>query len=180
MSVEPLQVVCDCLLVEKIAGYGPSRAWQLTLALGVVSWSAGNAVLALTHDPVLVPAVALVGSFVVPGTLLMALMEYVARRQDQTSSSLELPGLATELGPLRLMLAFLAGGALGLWPSILLEFVLEKASVFLYLPSVLPDWPSSANSSGVNPRRWAVPHMRGFARRFSSSLLDLWVEPLGR
>lgn len=129
-------MVCDCLLVEKIAGYGPSRAWQLTLALGVVSWSAGNAVLALTHDPVLVPAVALVGSFVVPGTLLVALMEYVARRQDQTSSSIELPGPATELGPLRLMLAFLAGGALGLWPSILLEFVLEKASVFLYLPSV--------------------------------------------
>ena len=97
---------------------GLSRnTWWRVLLVGTLAWAGGIAATAYTRDDVLLPGVFLLGSFLVPFALLVFLIEYVTR--------LWLAGDGgTALVPFNLLLAFAAGGAIGLWPVALLEHLL--------------------------------------------------------
>lgn len=96
-----------------------SDTWWRVLLVGAVAWFGGIAAAAYTRDVVLLPGVFLLGSFLVPFALLVWLIEHATR--------LWLAGDGgTALVPFRLLLAFAAGGALGVWPAALIEHELTR------------------------------------------------------
>lgn len=99
-----------------LTGIGRDSWWRVLL-VGALAWAGGIAATAYTRDPVLLPGVFLLGSFLVPFALLVAVIEYVTKLWLTDDGR-------TSLVPFRLLLAFAAGGALGLWPAALMEQVL--------------------------------------------------------
>ena len=91
--------------------------WWRVLLVGAAAWVGGIAATAYTRDVVLLPGVFLIGSFLVPFALLIWLIEHVTRLWLAGSGE-------TALVPFRLLLAFAAGGALGVWPAALIEHLL--------------------------------------------------------
>ena len=102
-----------------------SRTWLHVLFAGLVIWIAGIAATAFTRDPVLIPGVFLVGSFLVPFSLLFWIFE----ESGWGKSKARFP---TVLDPYRLLLAFATGGALGVWCSALLEDLLMRVYALMY------------------------------------------------
>lgn len=99
------------------------------LIVGALAWFGGIAAAIYSRDEVLLPGVFLLGSFLVPFALLIGLIEHVTH--------LWLAGDgATALVPYRLLLAFAAGGALGVWPSALVEHLFVSAVPVGYFPAV--------------------------------------------
>ncbi|MCB9413428.1 MAG: PrsW family intramembrane metalloprotease [Actinobacteria bacterium] len=99
---------------------GLSRdTWWKVLLTGGLAWAGGIAATAYTRDGILLPGVFLLGSFLVPFALLVGLIEYVTRLWLADDD-------ATALVPFQLLLAFAAGGALGLWPAALVEHFLTR------------------------------------------------------
>jgi RsiW-degrading membrane proteinase PrsW (M82 family) len=82
------------------------RHWLWLLAAGMVIWALATAITAVTHDTILVPTVILVGSFLVPATMVAFAL---SRRHEH------------RLGANALMLGFLGGGTLGVLLSALTE-----------------------------------------------------------
>jgi protease PrsW len=89
--------------------------WVRILGWGLLLWAAATAALAVTEDPILLPSVVLLGSFLVP---VAAIFWFVQRRG------------ASELDAPRLLLAFFAAGVLGLLAAAALETWLLPHRVF--------------------------------------------------
>ena len=84
----------------------PRRPWLWLLAAGVVVWALATAITAVTRDTILVPTVILLGSFLVPVTMVAFAL---SRRHEQ------------QLTAEALVLGFFAGGTLGVLFSALTE-----------------------------------------------------------
>jgi len=84
----------------------------------LIIWAGGVAAVVLTDNPILVPGVFLIGSFLVPFSLLFWVYEQIGWGGITTSR--------TALDPYRVLLAFACGGALGVTCSALLEDLLMK------------------------------------------------------
>jgi RsiW-degrading membrane proteinase PrsW (M82 family) len=82
------------------------RPWLWLLTTGAVVWVVAVCVTALTRDTILIPAVILLGSFLVPVTMVVF--------------ALSRPG-GSQLGAEPLLLAFAAGGGIGVVLSALVE-----------------------------------------------------------
>jgi protease PrsW len=89
--------------------------WVRILGWGLLLWLAAIAGLAITEDPILLPSVVLLGSFLVP---VAAIFWFVQRRGE------------SELDASRLLLAFFAAGVLGLLAAAALETYLLPHRVF--------------------------------------------------
>jgi RsiW-degrading membrane proteinase PrsW (M82 family) len=91
----------------------PARLWPRLLAVGAAVWLLSAGITALTRDTILVPTVILIGSFLVPVTVV--------------AFALERPGGA-HLPPRALAIGFLAAGTLGVVLSAVTEvYVLPAA-----------------------------------------------------
>lgn len=99
-------------------------AWLRVLIVGLGIWLAGVAGVLLTDDPILVPGVFLVGSFLVPFALLFWVYAQIGWGGRST--------LPTALDPYRVLLAFVCGGAVGVTSSALLENLLLRHFESLY------------------------------------------------
>lgn len=91
----------------------PRRFWLWLLAAGLVVWLLAVAITAVTRDTILVPTIVLVGSFLVPVTLVAFAL---SRRHEHR--------LTAEV----LVLGFFAGGTLGVLLSALAETYLLPAA----------------------------------------------------
>ena len=89
--------------------------WPRVLVLGLAAWATACILYFLSDDEIFVPSVILLGSFVVPVTVVFWLLEH----RD-----------ATELEPDRLLTAFLFAGVLGMVASGSLETWLLPGRVF--------------------------------------------------
>src|SRR3954470_12671663 len=89
-------------------------AWRLVLVSGTVLWGASILALIATDDEILVPAVVLLGSFLVPVTSIFWVVEH---------------GHHTSLTPARLLAAFFVAGVMGLLVSAVLETWLEPSRI---------------------------------------------------
>ena len=89
--------------------------WPRVLALGLAAWATACILYFLSDDEIFIPSVILLGSFVVPVTVVFWLLEH---RE------------ATELQPDRLLTAFLFAGVLGMVASGSLETWLLPGRVF--------------------------------------------------
>ncbi len=87
----------------------PRRMWLLLLAAGLGVWLATAFITALTEDPILLPSVILVGSFLVPVTLVV----FALSRTRENHLTLDV-----------VLLGFLGGGTLGLLCAALTEVYL--------------------------------------------------------
>lgn len=97
--------------------------------VGLVAWSGAVLATSITRDPVLLPGAFVIGSFLMPFTLLVVLLAYVTPRWLAADGE-------TALAPFRIIVAFAAGGALGVWPSALVEHVIIAAVPDGYFPAV--------------------------------------------
>ncbi|MEI6621299.1 MAG: PrsW family glutamic-type intramembrane protease [Actinomycetes bacterium] len=95
------------------------NTWWRVLLIGAFAWVGSILASIYTGDTILQPATILIGSWLVPFSLLVLIMEYVTRRWLTESGQ-------TALVPHRLLLAFAAGGALGVWPAAAIEYTLSK------------------------------------------------------
>ncbi len=100
-------------------------SWLRVLVVGLAAWFIAIGITSFTQDQVLIPAVFLIGSFVVPFALLMWVL-------DRTGWGRNLTAVTTALDPYLLVLAFAAGGALGVLSSALLESLLLMHLQILY------------------------------------------------
>jgi RsiW-degrading membrane proteinase PrsW (M82 family) len=89
--------------------------WPRVLALGLAAWATACILYFLSDDEIFIPSVILLGSFVVPVTVVFWLLDH---RE------------ATELQPDRLLTAFLFAGVLGMVASGALETWLLPGRVF--------------------------------------------------
>jgi protease PrsW len=89
--------------------------WPRVLALGLAAWATACILYFLSDDEIFVPSVILLGSFVVPVTVVFWLLDHRT---------------ATELEPDRLLTAFLFAGVLGMVASGSLETWLLPGRVF--------------------------------------------------
>ena len=95
-----------------VAVHDHDRTWLVVLGGGVAVWLLASFITWLTRDNILVPTVILVGSFLVPVTVMVWAMSL--RRADR-------------LTPRVIFLGFLAGGTLGVLASALVEtYVLPR------------------------------------------------------
>jgi protease PrsW len=97
--------------------------WWLVLLVGLATWAGALVAAQVTQDSVLIPLVPLLGSFIVPFTILVWAIEYAGRTESA-------------LPPGRLVVGFAAGGALGLWPAALIEHWLVDAAPAAFLVAV--------------------------------------------
>lgn len=108
----------------------PNRqSWWRVLVVGTLAWAGAVVATSITRDPVLLPGAFVIGSFLMPFTLLVALLAYIAPRWLAADRE-------TALTPYRVLLAFAAGGAIGVWPSALVEHLIVKAVPDAYFPTV--------------------------------------------
>jgi RsiW-degrading membrane proteinase PrsW (M82 family) len=91
---------------EPLALRSAPRSWPLVLGAGFGLWVASTIALVATADDVLLPTVVLLGSFLVPVTVIFWFVDHER---------------GTELSPRRLLLAFFAAGVLGLVLAAALE-----------------------------------------------------------
>jgi RsiW-degrading membrane proteinase PrsW (M82 family) len=96
-------------------GRTPSRTWRLVFGAGAALWLASTVVLVLTDDDVLLPTVVLLGSFLVPVTVIFWFLD---RDVD------------TALSPRRLLVAFFVAGVGGLLAAAALEVWLLPHRLF--------------------------------------------------
>jgi RsiW-degrading membrane proteinase PrsW (M82 family) len=89
-------------------------AWSLVLIVGGALWGASILALVVTDDEILVPAVVLLGSFLVPVASIFWVVEH---------------GHHTTLTPARLLVAFFVAGVMGLLVSAVLETWLQPARI---------------------------------------------------
>jgi protease PrsW len=87
-------------------------AWSLVLVTGAGLWGASILALIATGDEILVPAVVLLGSFLVPVTSIFWVVEH---------------GHHTSLTPARLLVGFFVAGVMGLLVSAVLETWLQPS-----------------------------------------------------
>jgi protease PrsW len=88
------------------AGDRPLRAWRTVLLAGLGLWITSTATLVATDDLILLPAVVMLGSFLVPVASIFWLLDH---------------GHHTTLTPARLMAGFFVAGVLGLMAAAALE-----------------------------------------------------------
>ena len=96
----------------------PTRVWKLTLGLGALVWIVAATVTELTDDPILVPTVIIVGSFMVPVTVA----SFALSREREGY-------LTTE----EVVLGFLGAGTLGVVTTALLEVYLMPAAAGTFI-----------------------------------------------
>ncbi len=95
----------------------------MVLIVGLLAWGGALLAAAVTQDSVLIPLVPLIGSFIVPFTVLVWALDYTGRK-------------GSALSPVRLVMGFAAGGVLGLWPAAMIEHWLVDLAPALYVVSI--------------------------------------------
>ena len=117
-EVRPHRAMRPAASLGKIAlmadGVGPTAAsrarrnlpWVTCLVVGILLWLGSLLITELTNDPILIPTVILLGSFVVPVTVVVFAMS--RERADR-------------LPPTVMFMGFIAGGTVGVLCSALLE-----------------------------------------------------------
>lgn len=100
--------------------------WRTILLYGLALWVLTVAALAVTDNGALVPSVIFVGSFLIPITATVWLVE------RQQYSGVAPDGSPSELTPLLLVAAFLGAGILGVAASSLLESALPAQPQWLF------------------------------------------------
>lgn len=110
-------------MTTRVTGAWLRGSWVVVLLVGLLAWGGALIAASITGDSVLIPLVPLIGSFIVPFTILVWALEYTGR-----TGSL--------LTPARLVMGFAAGGVLGLWPAALIEHWLVDLAPALYVVSV--------------------------------------------
>lgn len=88
------------------ARHRPPHTWRTVLLAGLALWGVSTLTLAATEDLILLPAVVLLGSFLVPVACVFWLLDH---------------GHHTTLSPARLLSAFFGAGVLGLMAAAALE-----------------------------------------------------------
>ena len=101
---------------------GDSRAWAprwwLVFLIGLALWVAAVVAVNITLDPLLLPTIVLVGSFLVPVTAVVWYLDHDP---------------SPELSPRRVLTTFLIGGVIGVLGAALLEFFLLVKGVVGYI-----------------------------------------------
>lgn len=92
--------------IESAAASRPVHLWRIVLIAGLAIWALSTITLVATEDLILLPAVVMLGSFLVPVACVFWLLEH---------------GHHTTLSPARLLSAFFAAGVLGLMAAAALE-----------------------------------------------------------
>lgn len=93
--------------------------WQVLLG-GALAWLCSFGAAVYTQDPVLVPIVFIIGSMLVPFALLVLVISRATRWWLEGEGE-------TALIPMRLLLAFAAGGGVGIWVAGAIEHFLIGA-----------------------------------------------------
>jgi RsiW-degrading membrane proteinase PrsW (M82 family) len=96
----------------------PARLWRILLVAGLAVWLFSAAITEITNDDILVPTVIVVGSFLVPATMVSFAL---SRRRA--------PNLTVE----EVVLGFLAAGTLGVVATALLETYLLPAAAGTFI-----------------------------------------------
>src|ERR1041385_8249282 len=91
---------------ETAAAGRPRCTWRTVLLAGLALWGVSTVTLVATEDLILLPAVVMLGSFLVPVACVFWLLDH---------------GHHTTLSPARLLSAFVGAGVLGLMAAAALE-----------------------------------------------------------
>jgi RsiW-degrading membrane proteinase PrsW (M82 family) len=110
-------------MTTRVTGARLRGSWAVVLLVGLLAWGGALIAASITGDSVLIPLVPLIGSFIVPFSILVWALEYTGRT-------------GSVLTPARLVMGFAAGGVLGLWPAALIEHWLIDLAPALYVVSV--------------------------------------------
>lgn len=121
------------------------RTWARIFATGFVFWAAGVVVTMLTGNANLLPALILLGSFLVPVTFVAWAFE--RRRTDDVTAEL-------------IVTAFLAGGLLGVFGASVLEAYLLDPSPWLFVGVALIEEAVKLGALVVVTRRMRRRHTR--------------------
>jgi RsiW-degrading membrane proteinase PrsW (M82 family) len=121
----------------------PLHTWRTVLLAGLALWAVSTATLVATADLILLPAVVLLGSFLVPVACVFWLLDH---------------GHHTTLSPARLLSAFVAAGVLGLMAAAALETWLLPSRLMPNLWVGLIE--EAVKLVGLAAVAWALPTYR--------------------
>lgn len=121
----------------------PAHTWRTVLVAGLALWAVSTVTLVATDDLILLPAVVLLGSFLVPVACVFWLLEH---------------GHHTTLSPARLLSAFVGAGVLGLMAAAALETWLLPARLMPNLWVGLIE--EAVKLAGLIAVSWSLPGHR--------------------